>query len=105
MAAGSHLTDALAADAPSTDTLAADATDTLASSGPFTAAAEAAVRGALGTASLTPRRGRASYVGEHAIGVPDSGAFGVALLFSALAAVYEPVAATRLPDPVRLTSH
>ncbi|MFI6493765.1 dihydroxyacetone kinase subunit DhaK [Streptomyces sp. NPDC050564] len=71
---------------------------------PFTAAAEAAIQGALSTASLTPRRGRASYVGQHAIGVPDPGSFGVALLFTALASVYEPATATRLPDPQRITS-
>ncbi|WP_435857004.1 DAK2 domain-containing protein [Streptomyces parvulus] len=51
-----------------------------------------------------PRRGRASYVGQHAIGVPDPGSFGVALLFTALAGVYEPATATRLPDPERLTA-
>jgi dihydroxyacetone kinase len=43
-------------------------------------------------------------VGEHAIGVADPGALGVALLFSALADVYEPAAATRLPDPQRITA-
>ncbi|MEU1183956.1 dihydroxyacetone kinase family protein [Streptomyces sp. NPDC005820] len=86
------------------------ACDALAASGgtaadsPFTAAAEAAIQGALGTAPLTPRRGRASYVGDHAIGVPDPGAFGVALLFTAFAGIYEPAAATRLPDPQRITS-
>ncbi|MBO8190153.1 dihydroxyacetone kinase subunit DhaK [Streptomyces oryzae] len=71
---------------------------------PFTAAAEAAVKGALNTASLTPRRGRASYVGEHAIGVPDPGALGVALLFMVVSRVYEPDAATRLPAPQHLTA-
>ncbi|MGP3989319.1 dihydroxyacetone kinase subunit DhaK [Streptomyces sp. 3N207] len=93
------LVDALA---PAIDALATAARDSTGS--PFTAAAEAAVQGALSTASLAPRRGRASYVGEHAIGVPDPGAFGVALLFTALAGVYEPATATRLPDPQRLTS-
>ena len=70
---------------------------------PFTAAAEASIQGAAGTASLTARRGRASYVGEHAIGVPDPGAVGVALLFTAIAEVYEPATATRLPNPQRIT--
>ncbi|MFJ5798576.1 dihydroxyacetone kinase family protein [Streptomyces decoyicus] len=93
------LVDALA---PATDALAAAARD--GSDSPFTAAAEAAIQGALSTASLTPRRGRASYVGQHAIGVPDPGSFGVALLFTALASVYEPATATRLPDPERLTA-
>ncbi|MGQ4272156.1 DAK2 domain-containing protein, partial [Nocardiopsis changdeensis] len=59
--------------------------------------AEAAARGAAGTADLTPRRGRASYVGERAVGVPDPGALGVALLFLVLARVYEPEAAAGLP--------
>ncbi|GII95530.1 dihydroxyacetone kinase subunit DhaK [Sinosporangium siamense] len=89
------LVDALA---PAIDALAA-ATDS-----PFTAAAEAAIQGALNTASLTPRRGRASYVGERAIGVPDPGAFGVALLFTAIADIYEPATAARLPDPQHITS-
>lgn len=86
---------------------AAEALNTAAREGagsPFTAAAEAAIQGALNTASLAPRRGRASYVGEHAIGVPDPGALGVALLFAALAHVYEPGAATRLPDAERVTA-
>ncbi|MFD1541177.1 DAK2 domain-containing protein [Nonomuraea guangzhouensis] len=93
------LVDALA---PAIDALAAAARD--AAGSPFTAAAEAAIQGALSTASLTPRRGRASYVGEHAIGVPDPGAFGVALLFTALSSVYEPATATGLPDPQHITS-
>jgi dihydroxyacetone kinase len=71
---------------------------------PFTTAADAAIDGALNTAALAPRRGRASYVGEHAIGVADPGALGVALLFSALAQVYEPATATRLPDALRITA-
>ncbi|MFG3442086.1 dihydroxyacetone kinase subunit DhaK [Nonomuraea sp. NPDC047897] len=94
------LVDALA---PAIDALAAAARD--AADAPFTAAAEAAIEGALSTAPLTPRRGRASYVGEHAVGVPDPGALGVALLFIALSGVYEPAAATRLPDPRRVIRH
>ncbi|MFE4454388.1 DAK2 domain-containing protein [Streptomyces sp. NPDC056796] len=43
--------------------------------------AEAALEGARGTAALRARRGRASYVGERAIGSPDPGALGIALLF------------------------
>ncbi|ACU70031.1 Glycerone kinase [Catenulispora acidiphila DSM 44928] len=93
------LMDALA---PAAEALAAAARE--GSESPFTTAAEAAVQGALDTASLAPRRGRASYVGEHAIGVADPGALGVALLFSALAYVYEPDAAKRLPDPERMTA-
>jgi dihydroxyacetone kinase len=92
------LVDALA---PAVDALATAAADGF--DAPFTAAAEASIQGAAGTASLTARRGRASYVGEHAIGVPDPGAVGVALLFTALAEVYEPATATRLPNPQRIT--
>ena len=46
-------------------------------------AAEAAWQGVADTARLTARRGRASYLGDRAAGVPDPGAVGVALLFSA----------------------
>lgn len=70
---------------------------------PLTTAAQAAIRGALSTASLRPRRGRASYVGDHALGVPDPGALAVALLFVALADIHEPTMATRLPAPGYVT--
>nr|WP_030560015.1 dihydroxyacetone kinase subunit DhaK [Streptomyces aureocirculatus] len=89
----------------------ASAADTLASpppeaaDAPLTCAAEAAVRGALATATLRARRGRASYVGDHAIGVPDPGALAVALLYTALADVHEPATATRLPAPGHITAH
>lgn len=43
--------------------------------------AEAALEGARATAALRARRGRASYVGERAVGSPDPGALGIALLF------------------------
>ncbi|MET9480320.1 dihydroxyacetone kinase subunit DhaL [Streptomyces sp. NPDC006638] len=45
-------------------------------------AAAASWEGVRDTAGLRARRGRASYVGEHASGVPDPGAVGIALLFS-----------------------
>ncbi|MER6914574.1 dihydroxyacetone kinase family protein [Streptomyces sp. NPDC000594] len=93
------LVDALA---PATEALEAAARDTVDDA--FTAAAGAAIQGALDTAPLSPRRGRASYVGEHALGVPDPGALGVALLFTAIAQVYEPDKATRLPDLQHLTA-
>ncbi|MFI0941413.1 dihydroxyacetone kinase subunit DhaL [Streptomyces sp. NPDC021020] len=48
-------------------------------------AAGAAWRGVHGTARMTARRGRASYLGDRAAGVPDPGAVGVALLFTAAA--------------------
>lgn len=89
---------------PAAEALAASAHDETAEA-PFTEAAQAAVRGALATASLRPRRGRASYVGDHAIGVPDPGALAVALLFVAMADVHEPALATRLPAPGYITLH
>jgi dihydroxyacetone kinase len=51
------------------------------------ATAEAARRGAQGTATLSPRRGRSSYLGDRAIGHPDPGAEAVALWLKAIAAV------------------
>ncbi|MFL1430763.1 MULTISPECIES: dihydroxyacetone kinase subunit DhaK [unclassified Nocardiopsis] len=89
----STLVDALAPAADALGAAARNGTDA-----PFSAAAQAAARGAAGTADLSPRRGRASYVGDRAVGVPDPGAVGVALLFAALAQVYEPEAAADLPD-------
>ncbi|MDG4825719.1 DAK2 domain-containing protein [Asanoa sp. WMMD1127] len=53
------------------------------------------------TAELSPRMGRASYVGERAVGTPDAGAMGMALLFWALAVYRDPTARDRLPDPGR----
>jgi dihydroxyacetone kinase-like protein len=46
----------------------------------LSAAAQAATAGADATAALEARRGRSSYVGEAARGVPDPGARAVALL-------------------------
>ncbi len=46
------------------------------------AAADAAWDGVRATARLRARRGRASYLGERATGIPDPGAVGVGLLFS-----------------------
>ena len=48
-------------------------------------AADAAHAAAASTADLLARRGRASYVGEHARGVVDPGALTVALFFEAAA--------------------
>ncbi|GEB48426.1 DAK2 domain-containing protein [Streptomyces cacaoi] len=45
-------------------------------------AADAAWQGVRSTADLRARRGRASYVGERASGVPDPGAVGIGLLFA-----------------------
>lgn len=48
-------------------------------------AARAAWQGVHDTARITARRGRASYLGDRAAGVPDPGAVGIALLFTAAA--------------------
>ncbi|MEQ3553363.1 DAK2 domain-containing protein [Pseudonocardia nematodicida] len=58
--------------------------------GGFAAAARAAADGARHTAELRARMGRASYVGDRAVGEPDPGAVGIALLFAAAAGVAEP---------------
>ncbi|MCC3313020.1 dihydroxyacetone kinase subunit DhaL [Nocardia africana] len=57
-----------------------------------------AVDGALSTATLRARRGRASYLGERAVGHPDPGAVGVALLLCVLA---EPVCGTGVSNRER----
>ncbi|WP_420963386.1 dihydroxyacetone kinase family protein [Brucella sp. IR073] len=49
------------------------------------AAAQAAEEGAQSTAAMTPKLGRASYLGERALGVPDGGAAAVAIWMKALA--------------------
>ncbi|WP_414444071.1 dihydroxyacetone kinase subunit DhaL [Burkholderia sp. 22PA0106] len=48
------------------------------------ASAAAAAEGAAGTATLMPRRGRSSYLGERALGHPDPGAHAVALWLAAI---------------------
>jgi dihydroxyacetone kinase len=48
------------------------------------AAVSAAQRGAADTARMTPRAGRASYLGARAVGVPDGGAVAVSLWLAAL---------------------
>ncbi|MFJ2195833.1 DAK2 domain-containing protein [Streptomyces violaceusniger] len=58
-------------------------------------AAVAAHRGARSTTDLRARRGRASYTGDHARGVPDPGALTVALLFASAHA--ELTSLSRLP--------
>jgi dihydroxyacetone kinase phosphoprotein-dependent L subunit len=60
----------------------------------FAAAADAAEEGADGTAQMPARMGRASYVGDRAMGAADPGAVGVALLFRAAAAVADSPGAT-----------
>jgi dihydroxyacetone kinase len=51
----------------------------------FSAAVSAAERGADATAEMQPLQGRASYLGERALGVPDGGAVAVATWLSAVA--------------------
>ncbi|WP_258349050.1 DAK2 domain-containing protein [Saccharopolyspora gregorii] len=65
----------------------------------FAAAARAAADGAEGTARLRARMGRASYVGERALGEPDPGALGIALLFWSFAAATDPSDAPPAPLP------
>ena len=51
----------------------------------FAAAPPAAEAGAAATAQMHPRLGRASYLGERALGTPDGGAVAVAIWLKALA--------------------
>lgn len=53
--------------------------------GDIASAAHAAAEGARSTVALRARSGRASYVGERALGAPDPGAVGIALLLAAAA--------------------
>jgi phosphoenolpyruvate---glycerone phosphotransferase subunit DhaL len=61
------------------------AVDALRAGGDLAAMVAAAVDGALATADVKARRGRSSYVGEKALGHPDPGAVGLALLLAVLA--------------------
>jgi phosphoenolpyruvate---glycerone phosphotransferase subunit DhaL len=88
------LVDALA---PAADALAAP-------NATLTDAARAAIHGARATATLRARRGRASYVGDHAYGVPDPGAAGIALLLRAAAASLDPAASHTLDAPSKITA-
>jgi dihydroxyacetone kinase-like protein len=68
----------------------------------WTVVANQAFDHARATADLTPRMGRASYVGQRAVGTPDAGAMGMALLFWALAVYRDPTSRGQLPDPAHL---
>ena len=68
----------------------------------WTAIAGKALAHARATAVLSPRMGRASYVGDRALGTPDAGAMGIALLFWALAVYRDPASRADLPDPAHL---
>ncbi|QKK33335.1 dihydroxyacetone kinase subunit DhaK (plasmid) [Rhizobium indicum] len=54
----------------------------------FSAAVFAASEGAAMTASMTPRAGRASYIGDRALGVPDGGASAVSVWMQAIEAAF-----------------
>lgn len=53
-------------------------------------AVAAAERGAEATGSMTPRRGRSSYLGDRALGHPDPGAVAVATWLRAVSGALEP---------------
>lgn len=55
--------------------------------------ARGAADGAAGTAQMRARFGRASYVGQRAVGSPDAGAVGIALLIALIASDLDPEAA------------
>ncbi|MCS0636792.1 DAK2 domain-containing protein [Streptomyces sp. LP05-1] len=67
-------------------------------------ASRAAWEGVRGTARLRARRGRASYVGERATGVPDPGAVGIGLLLSSAGATVTALAPL-LADPGTAVPH
>jgi len=50
----------------------------------FRAGVQAAEEGAQATARMTPRLGRASYLGERALGIPDAGAVAVTIWLKAI---------------------
>lgn len=70
---------------PAADALASAARQELAPPQAWAQAAEAAKNGAAATAGMTPRLGRASYLGDRAIGVPDGGAVAVSIWLRACA--------------------
>src|SRR5205807_1882423 len=53
-------------------------------------AAEAAERGAASTSTMTPQKGRSTYLGQRVIGFPDPGAEAVAIWLQALARALRP---------------
>ena len=61
---------------PASDALAASLRSGRSPSAALAEAAAAAERGAEATASLPPRRGRSSYLGDRALGHPDPGRRG-----------------------------
>lgn len=70
----------------------------------WAAAARSALENARATAAIPARMGRSSYLGLRAVGTPDPGAMGVALLFWALAVVRAPGSRDQLPAPADAVS-
>lgn len=68
---------------PAAEAFAANASKGYAAA--WAAAAAAAARGAQDTTSMRPKRGRAAYLGERALGAPDAGALGTVVWLRALA--------------------
>lgn len=85
LAAVQRVGEAQSGDRTLVDSLSPAAEAVIANGGDADAMVRAAVTGALTTADLRARRGRASYVGDRAIGHPDPGAVGLALILSVLA--------------------
>lgn len=74
----------------------APAAEALSTGKSLVGAAQASIDGARRTSQLRARMGRASYVGERAVGHPDPGAAGIALLMHAFASVADARAANSL---------
>ena len=70
---------------PAADALADAIRRDLTATQAWAQAAEAARSGAEATAGMKPRLGRASYLGDRALGVPDGGAVAVSLWLGAIA--------------------
>ena len=69
---------------PAAEAFAAGLTVGTSASEAWAAAVEAAREGAAATANMYPKLGRASYLGERAIGVPDAGAAAVLIWMEAV---------------------
>jgi dihydroxyacetone kinase len=69
---------------PAADAFAAGLTAGRSASEAWAAAVEAAREGAAATAGMYPKLGRASYLGERAIGIPDAGAEAVLIWMQAV---------------------
>ena len=75
---------------PASEAFAAGLTTGRSSTEAFSEAVTAAESGAKATASMNPRKGRSSYLGDRALGHPDPGAEAVAVWLRALAGVVSP---------------